>query len=99
MSGNPINDWIDARIKVAMDELHKDLQEDIAGVEARLTARLLSLPGLLGDQIQNVAVDAGALAGKIVAAVNGQLAGFPQQIIQGVLGGIPNVFNPFKGGR
>jgi hypothetical protein len=96
-----IQTWLQDLIKAAVEEAMKDVQDEILAeiqtMEKNLIAQVALLPGLLGSQIQNVAVDAGALAGKVVSAVNGQLAGFPQQIISGVLQGIPNILNPFRG--
>lgn len=100
---DPITNWIDGRIKVAMDELHADLQEDLTGIEARLTARITGLPGLLGDQIKNVAVDvegiAEGVAGRMPPILQSLLnpAQLAQQIIQGILGGLPKL--PFERGR
>lgn len=87
------NDWLDARIKTAVDEvildLHNEITGDLAAMETSLTAQITSLPGLVVSQIQNVAVDAGAVAAKVIAG----LSLLPQQIITGVIQGL----NPFKG--
>lgn len=63
-------------------------------MEQNLTAQITSLPGLLAGQIQNVAVDATALAQKVISGVAAQVAQFPQQIAQAVLQLLPF---PFKG--
>lgn len=93
-----VNSWIDARIKAAVDEAvadaKADLTAEIQAVEQNLTAQITSLPGLLGAQIQNVALDAGAVAAKVISGVATQLAQFPQQVVQGILQGLPF---PFKG--
>ncbi len=98
-----IQTWLQGLIKAAVQEAIKDTQDEIlaeiAAMEKNMIAQIALLPGLLGSQIQNVSVDAGALAGKVVAAVNGQLAGLPQQIISGVLQGIPHIPNLFKKGK
>lgn len=98
---NPINDWIDARIKTAVADaildLHNEITGDLAAMENNLTAQITSLPGLLAGQIENVAVDAGSVASKVIAGITGQFTTLPQQIIAGVLQGIPNILNPFKG--
>lgn len=95
------NDWLDARIKTAVDEvildLHNEITGDLASMENNLTAQITSLPGLLASQIENVAVDAGSVASKVIAGITGQFTTLPQQIIAGVLQGIPNILNPFKG--
>jgi hypothetical protein len=94
-----IHAWIEGLVKAAVDEAINDAKTDIIaeiqGVEQNLIAQMTSLPGLLGAQIQNVVVDTGAIAAKVVAGIAGQLTSLPQQIIQGVIGGL----NPFKGQR
>lgn len=96
-----IQTWIQDVIRTAVAEALKDVQDELIAelqaAEKNIIAQIMLLPGLLGSQIQNVAVDAGAVASKVVSAVNGQLAGFPQQVISGVLNGIPSILNPFKG--
>lgn len=77
---NFITKWVDGRIKTAVDEarvqMHEELTADLQALETGLTAQITSLPGLLGAQIQNVAVDAGAVAAKVIAGIEGQLQSF-----------------------
>lgn len=103
---DPVTNWIDARVKVAVDEAmqtwHDELQADLTSVETNLTAQITSLPGLLAGQIGNVVVDAEGIATRVVDKMPPLLqsllnpAQLVQQIISGVLQGIPNVFNPLK---
>jgi hypothetical protein len=94
---------INAAVKTAVDEamadLREDLKSDIAATETTLMAQITALPGLVGSQIQNVAMDTEGIAAKVMAGISGQITSLPQQIIAGVLSGIPKAFNPFKEGR
>jgi hypothetical protein len=94
-----IQTWFEDLVKAAVDEAVQEATDSIVAelqaAERNLLAQLALLPGLVGAQIGNVAVDTGAIASKVIAALGGQLAALPQQIIQGVLGGL----NPFKGGH
>jgi hypothetical protein len=92
-----LTSWIDGRIKVAMDELHNDLKDDIAAMETNLTAQIISLPGLLAGQIKNVAIDAEGLAASVAGKMPPLLqnllnpAQLAQTIAQAVLQGLPGI--------
>lgn len=98
---DPFTAWIDSRIRAAVDEalvqLGNEVHAEMTTMETNLTTQITSLPGLLASQIENVAVDAGSVASKVIAGITGQFTTLPQQIIAGVLQGIPNILNPFKG--
>jgi hypothetical protein len=94
-----VQTWIEGLVRTAVDEAITDAKLDIIteiqATEHRLIMQITSLPGLLGSQIANVALDAGAVAAKVIAGLADELSSLPQQIIQGVLQGM----NPFKGPR
>lgn len=94
---------INAAIKTAVDEavadLRTELKSDIDAVETTLMAQITSLPGLVGSQIQNVAMDTEGIATKVITGISTQITSLPQQIVSGVLQGIPKAFNPFDKGR
>lgn len=73
-----VRDAVKTAVDEAITDIKTELKTDIAAAEQNLTAQITALPGLLGSQIKNVAIDT-------------------EQIVQGVLQGIPNLLNPFGG--
>jgi hypothetical protein len=100
---NPIQTWLEGviedAVKAAVDEamanLRTELQTDIAAAETTLLTQISALPGLVGAQVKNVALDTQGIAQQVIGGISGQITSLPQQIIQGVIGGL----NPFKGQR
>lgn len=96
---DPITNWIDTRIQLAITQLraqlHDEIVTDLAAMENSLTAQITSIPGLLVGQITNV-LNPTQLAQQIITGVTGVVVTLPQQIITGVLTGVENILNPFK---
>jgi hypothetical protein len=106
---DPVTNWIDGRIKVAVDaaidSLRDEIKEELQELKTDLLAQITNIPGLVAGQIGNVVVDAQEIANKvgdfldpqdIANKINDLLD--PQdwinQITGGVLQGIPKVFDP-----
>jgi hypothetical protein len=89
-------------VKAAVDEavadLHDEIKAGLTDMENRIFSQVTQLPGLIASQVSHVALDAGQVAEEVAQRFGEFLnpASFTQQVIQGVLGGLPHIPNIFN---
>jgi hypothetical protein len=88
---------VQVAVKEAVADLHGEIKSDMLDMENKLLAQVNQLPGLVASQVENVALDAEQVAEKVAQEFGnfinpGQMA---QQVIQGILGGMPHLPNIF----